>query len=1591
MGLVDRVSAELALRQPRDAARRGSRNFNDFDMLSLDDYASLFQFAGNTYPLVQTTMGSIDREKIIGEPIGAYQGNAAVFSLVTARIQAFSQVAFQWSRFNGAKPGDLFGTQDLKILENPWPNGYTPHLLAQMELHNSLAGNAYVARPRIDRLSCLRPDMVTIILGSQTDEDYPADASDCEVLGYGYMPRSGRPQIFLPNELAHYAPIPDPNYRFLGQSWITPCIREVAADSLATEHKARFFTNAACQPMYSKVLTPNGWGQMGDVTLGSQVIGSDGRAHYVTGVFPKGQQDIYRVTFSDGSQTDCTDDHVWQVACLYDRKRDVSRLMTLRQIIDGGVRYKSGPAKWAVQLVEPVEFAFSGSLPVEPYLLGALLGDGSFRGNVKDQGGVSFAAAAEDADEMVESFSWLLPEGMSTSRRDRGGWSEFYFKAPGQRGNPLADSIRALGLWGVLGNAKSIPDRYMRAAVIDRVALLQGLIDTDGSVDRFQRNLVRFSSTSERLSNQVAELTRSLGGVASVTRSHRDGSSPQWNVTVMRLPEWITPCRLSRKVSRYLPPSFRAPRWRYITDVCPAGRQEVQCIQVDTPDSLYVTDGYILTHNTPNLAIKFDPAVPIEHVKAFKELMENDHKGAFNAYKCMTPETPIAMWDGRRVRADEVRPGDEVVAWAGGEAVPGLVTRSEWQPDAPIVTVRTQRGRVLRTTPQHQYLARQEIRRSPSGIVVQGDEGWVNAADLKPGNLVRVGMGWAGSRDRDVLTGHEAWALGALTGDGSLVASTPSLTTADPGILSRMRVGYVVNPCGQANRPYDYRVLGIRALCNLHGMLGKRSWEKRVPAAVMVGSAKVQAAFLAGLIDTDGHVSDPATRHSAEIGITSTSLELLCDAQHLLAGLGLNASVSSPRCMAPGSPGIAIRRHQGHRLCVHGNDQARLLNDLIDLACQPKNVRLAEYATRTSRQRRSLHDRVAAVEVGAPEPTIGLEIAEWHTHVTGGIVTHNTLYMGGGADPVVVGKDFQQLDFAVTQGKGESRLASAAGVPPSWVGFSEGLKGSALNGSNFSLARRRFSDGPQPLDAKVLTPSGWTTMGELSCGDMVIGSDGLPHEVLETFEQPEQDIYKVSFIDGTSAECSLGHGWTVSRDAKREKWRTLTLGQIMETGFRKPGRPPTWAVPLPDPVEYVPQEETLPIDPYLLGLLLGDGTFTGTIRIASGLEDVAETMDRITPLLPDGVSVRRQDQLNERGSCSTLHLIGERLRDRCRRGHEYTPETTYMSPGTDYRQCRVCASASAQRRHGRTLDGVGYGDGGELESWNRSIMVGLVDELGLKGVTLGSKFIPPRYMKASVKDRVALLQGLIDSDGCVTTQGSIRFTNSAVQLLDGVTELVRSLGGMAWRRHSAREDAGGVGELAISRLPEWIVPVRLLRKVDRLTPPVWRRVKSMTGAEVVRRAPTRCILVDSPDHLYVTNDFTLTHNTLYHLWLVACAALQGIVPGPPGARLWYDANVPFMREDATDVANIQSLQATTISALVMQGFTPDSVVKAIANNDMTLLKHSGLASVQLQPLNAAASGGGPNPGTPPKAATVAGNGASSIGGKPEASADEGKP
>lgn len=225
--------------------------------LTVDEYLQLVTFAQNNYLLTggQTSPGQSQEEiddTFLGFVRGAYKQNGVVFACILARMLLFSQARFQFQAIEKGRPGQFFGTPDLRILERPEPGKTTGWMLTRAEQDISLAGNWYGAR-RASRqgptLKRMRPDWVTIIIGSMTDDDVLADDIDAEVIGYAYHPggrHSGRkPQFLLREEVAHYAPIPDPEAQYRGMSWLQPVVAEVMADKAATSHKLRFFEKGA--------------------------------------------------------------------------------------------------------------------------------------------------------------------------------------------------------------------------------------------------------------------------------------------------------------------------------------------------------------------------------------------------------------------------------------------------------------------------------------------------------------------------------------------------------------------------------------------------------------------------------------------------------------------------------------------------------------------------------------------------------------------------------------------------------------------------------------------------------------------------------------------------------------------------------------------------------------------------------------------------------------------------------------------------------------------------------------------------------------------------------------------------------------------------------------------------------------------------------------------------------------------------------------------------------------------------------------------------------------------------------------------------
>ncbi|WP_030611600.1 helicase-related protein [Streptomyces fulvoviolaceus] len=360
-------------------------------------------------------------------------------------------------------------------------------------------------------------------------------------------------------------------------------------DDLATDHPMHRLLqgevgSGKAQPLDSLVLTPAGFRRMGDMRVGDEIVVPDGEIALIDGVFPQGERDVWRLELSDGSSVECDDEHLWIVgtSCGWHRGQ-APKVMTTREIRLDTFK-ANGSSKWYLPAATPVDLGDDLGLPLDPYLFGLLLGDGSFRHNLRlstidDE--IRDAVATAVAPECR-----LVP--VKGSRCDH--TIQLAHRAGGMR-NPVIQTLRDLKLWGMTSHGKFVPDEFKNTSIKNRLALLQGLLDTDGTVDKGGLS-ISLCSASRRLADDVAWLVRSLGGRARVLPK-----KAAFNVSVA-LPDEYSPFRLTRKADRVGPrPEYNTFR-RGIRAVEHVGRKPVQCISVAHPSRAYVTDNFTVTHNT---------------------------------------------------------------------------------------------------------------------------------------------------------------------------------------------------------------------------------------------------------------------------------------------------------------------------------------------------------------------------------------------------------------------------------------------------------------------------------------------------------------------------------------------------------------------------------------------------------------------------------------------------------------------------------------------------------------------------------------------------------------------------------------------------------------------------------------------------------------------------------------------------------------------------------------------------------------------------------------------------------------------------------
>jgi phosphate starvation-inducible PhoH-like protein len=368
------------------------------------------------------------------------------------------------------------------------------------------------------------------------------------------------------------------------------------------------YMRGRAQPLTSRVLTPAGFRPIGEIRVGDEVIGADGRPTQVVGVYPQGRKEIFRLQTQDGASTLACGEHLWTVFTREDRARDRGpHVLETREMV-GRLRSAHYP-RYEVPLVRPIAFP-DREVPMDPYALGLLLGDGCLTTTTTP----SFTTADE---ELVFAIGAAIPSVEPTRKTN----VDYVLRRVGAaRGglrvaNPVTPIARALGLAGTRSHTKFVPPDYLYNSVAVRTALLQGLLDTDGGpVTQPGRTCrIQYTTTSPRLRDDVVFLVRSLGGVAYSRARLAAGRKPgrargravgyrhDAYVLEIRLPAEIRPFRLRRKQESYAATGGGRPM-RFIDSITPAGSAETVCIKVAASDELYVTDDLLVTHNTLNEA-----------------------------------------------------------------------------------------------------------------------------------------------------------------------------------------------------------------------------------------------------------------------------------------------------------------------------------------------------------------------------------------------------------------------------------------------------------------------------------------------------------------------------------------------------------------------------------------------------------------------------------------------------------------------------------------------------------------------------------------------------------------------------------------------------------------------------------------------------------------------------------------------------------------------------------------------------------------------------------------------------------------------------
>ena len=370
---------------------------------------------------------------------------------------------------------------------------------------------------------------------------------------------------------------------------------------------------ASEQPHSEPILTDIGWRTMGDIQIGDMLWNPDGTLTKVLNKTNNGLSDVYEFKFGDGRSTKCGIEHNWEV---YDRITKKEVVLNTRQLLAAGLtRTVSAPIKagkkeynayrFGIKYTNAIQFLNTTSLPINSYVLGAILGDGTIKGNTAQITSedihiinkIKLALGDDYTLEPNHTVKKCVRYAIKYNKRFSEECNKYH---NGKFGcNPLLRSIESLGLKDRICHTKFIPELYLNSTIENRLELLRGLMDTDGYINATGKD-IHYTTTSKELAENVAYLTRSLGIKTIIFTKEHNANTKGRTYYRVRLSGHIAfdIFSLPRKLERFYKrkDSFDLCNIQSITKL--DYQEESSCIVVDNPNHLYITRDFIVTHNS---------------------------------------------------------------------------------------------------------------------------------------------------------------------------------------------------------------------------------------------------------------------------------------------------------------------------------------------------------------------------------------------------------------------------------------------------------------------------------------------------------------------------------------------------------------------------------------------------------------------------------------------------------------------------------------------------------------------------------------------------------------------------------------------------------------------------------------------------------------------------------------------------------------------------------------------------------------------------------------------------------------------------------